>query len=147
MADCIERTGSAETHRKKRQRVRARLRAQGYSETRIEELLSDLSADQRRSRVAASTGSSSQPEPHAKPSPKPRPVASVMDHDPRAYRARLEEETYARLAPDDRRFRPVTPDPLTTGPARATGITAKAIRRTKAITKHEYDRLVAEGRA
>jgi hypothetical protein len=56
-----------------------------------------------------------------------------------AYRARLEEETYARLNLDDRGFRPTRPDPLTTGAARQTGVSARAARRSTAVTKWEYE--------
>ena len=41
-------------------------------------------------------------------------------------------------SPDDRGYRPRTPDPLLTGAARVTGQTAKAVGRTKAITRHEH---------
>lgn len=85
------------------------------------------------------------------PAPPNRHKATVWRQDPaereaekrRAaeYRARLEQETYERLQPDDRRHRPTSIDPLTKGAARATGATAKAIRRTKALTKFEYDQL------
>jgi hypothetical protein len=40
---------------------------------------------------------------------------------------------------DDRGYRPSRVDPLLTGPARATGATAQAVRRANATTKYEHD--------
>lgn len=56
------------------------------------------------------------------------PPASFMDAD-------LE----ARLSPDDRRYRPTTPDALTTGVARATGATAAAAKRGRTYTRYELN--------
>jgi hypothetical protein len=65
----------------------------------------------------------------------------------RARQAELEDRTYRQLSPDDTGHKPSTPDPLTTGLARASGITAKAVSRSRhrAITKHEYDRMSSDG--
>lgn len=41
---------------------------------------------------------------------------------------------------DDRGYRPSHRDPLLTGAARATGATARAVRRANATTKYEHDR-------
>lgn len=57
----------------------------------------------------------------------------------REYLERLQEETYARLAVDDSRHRPGKADPLTSGANRVTGMTAKAVRRSTAMTKFEHD--------
>lgn len=62
------------------------------------------------------------------------------------YVERLQEETYRRLAADDSKHRPAKPDALTTGAARATGMTARAVRRSKAMTKYEYDQATGGGR-
>lgn len=40
---------------------------------------------------------------------------------------------------DDTGYRPTSPDPLTTGVARATGETAAAVRRGRTITKHQHE--------
>lgn len=45
---------------------------------------------------------------------------------------------------DDRRFRPAAPDPLLKGAARASGATAAAVRRGRALTRDEYLRLTTE---
>lgn len=43
--------------------------------------------------------------------------------------------------PEDKDYRPVAVDALLKGEARATGVTAKVVRRGKTITKDEYDNL------
>lgn len=125
--------GSKETHRKKRQRMAAALRRTGLAEARVQEIVAIKRAEQLQSRVVAQTRSSRQPV--QPPSIAPTPAPSDR------YLAQLQEETYARLCPDDRRFRPTSSDSLTTGAGRATGITAKAIRRKKAVTRYEYDQM------
>lgn len=57
----------------------------------------------------------------------------------------VEEETYARLRLDDSRHKRDGHDPLTTGVARATGATARAVRRRTALTKFEYDEMQRRG--
>jgi hypothetical protein len=59
----------------------------------------------------------------------------------RADQARREAETYERLTPNDRGYRPPSVDPLATGTARVTGATAKAVRRSKALTRSEWAEL------
>ena len=56
-----------------------------------------------------------------------------------AYLHGLEDETYARLSLDDSGYRPSSHDPLRTGPARATGMTARAVGRTNAMTRWQHD--------
>lgn len=60
-----------------------------------------------------------------------------------ADRPRVEAQTYARLALDDSKHRPVSPDPLLVGRARVTGATAKAVSRRKALTRHEWEQIEA----
>jgi hypothetical protein len=62
-------------------------------------------------------------------------VRAVEDDE----RRRVEDETYARLSPDDRGFRPAKPDSVLTGAARATGDTARAVRRGKTFTKWQLE--------
>lgn len=50
---------------------------------------------------------------------------------------RLEEEW---APPDDKGYRPIRVDPLLTGPARASGLTARAVRRGKSYSQYDYDK-------
>jgi hypothetical protein len=113
--------GTGETHKKNRARRRKRLLAQGFSSVPIEDLLYRLSGSAKPRSVRPSA---------------PPPV------QPERERARVEEETYRRLALDDRRHRPTSHDPLTTGIGRATGATAVAAKRGRTMTKWQYDELV-----
>lgn len=61
------------------------------------------------------------------------------------YLAGLQAKTYERLHADDSKHRPARADPLTTGAARATGMTAKAVKRSKAMTRYEYDQATGGG--
>jgi hypothetical protein len=53
--------------------------------------------------------------------------------------AAVEAATYDRLSPSDAGYRPSSPDPLTTGVARATGVAATAVRGHKTFTKWQHD--------
>lgn len=56
-----------------------------------------------------------------------------------ARQARVEEETYARFALDDRGYRPGSADPLKTGAARATGVAARVVGSKGTVTRWQYD--------
>lgn len=47
-------------------------------------------------------------------------------------------------SPDDSKYRPSKPPNILTGPARATGVTAKAVRRQTALTKWEHAEMEAK---
>lgn len=112
-------TGSKKTHSEKRRMLRVRLRAQGVSEEEIA-----IRVEQRRVEQLAARESA-------------RGLSSAIQ-------ALSQKETEAIWEqPDDRKFRPTTPDPITTGAARATGATAIAARRGKTLTKFQYDALEA----
>jgi hypothetical protein len=106
---------SNETHRKNRQRLRKQLRKQGLTEAQIDAILANKRERQHETRIEA----------------RGREVEQ----------ARIERETYRRLNPDDRSFRPSSPDPLTMGPARVSGTVAKVVKRRTAVTKWEHDQL------
>lgn len=112
--------GTGETHKKNRARRRKQLLAQGFSPEAVEKILGRLRERQAEQRAAE------------------RAASGAAERE----RARIEEETYRRLSLDDRRHRPTSHDPLTTGIGRATGATAKAAKRGRTLTKWQYDELV-----
>jgi hypothetical protein len=120
-------TGNAETHRKARQRLRRELVALGLPEAEIEARIALKAKQQRRARLKAARRT------------ERAAYEAERATEAAAQRAQWKQEAYARLCPPDRGYRPSSPDPLTTGPARATGLTAKAARRGKAMTRWEYD--------
>lgn len=63
----------------------------------------------------------------------------------RLFQQRAEAERMALIGPppsdlDDAGYKPTRVDRLLTGTARATGQTAKAVRRGKTVTKHDYEK-------
>lgn len=63
---------------------------------------------------------------------KGRPTTAKLDE-------RVIAETWARLSPDDTSYRPKRSDPLLVGAGRATGDTARAVKRRNAMTKYEIE--------
>lgn len=125
---------SSKTTRRRRQRFAKAAREAGWTQQRIDEVL------------AAPPAAVQQALNHFARAARP---AWTPDGDEEArgveYLERLQEQTYADLAVDDSKHHPAHPDPLLTGDGRATGATAKAVTRTKAITRFEYDRLQETG--
>lgn len=114
--------GSAETHRKQRQKLRKRLRAQGLTAAEIERRVDEL-VRRQRARRRDDGDYLHWYEIH-------RAVHRPRDHHPDS-----------PDSPDDRGYRPARLDPLQQGPARVTAITALASRRRKALTRDEWARL------
>lgn len=109
--------GNAETHHVQ---LRRKLEARGVAPEDITRQVEELRARQEAARTAAGpTG--------------------------QAFLDRQQDETYARLSPDDSKHRPRTPDRLRSGAGRVSAITAKAAARRKALTRYEYDQLTAGG--
>lgn len=135
--------GSANTDKVARQRLRDRLRAKGLPEDEVQRLLAVKRAEQQQARGSA--------EP-APPAPVRRPAslskAELQAEYDRWYKThrhvdpsrpqRIEDETYARLSPKDSAHRPRPVDPLLTGHGRATGETARAVKRGRTVTKFEH---------
>jgi hypothetical protein len=67
---------------------------------------------------------------------------TLKDLPPRVDAA-TEREIYARLAPDDAKYRPSRVDPLKKGAARVTGLTAKAAENRTTFTKYRHDEMDA----
>lgn len=66
-------------------------------------------------------------------------LAAATEASARALaQAQAEEEIYRQLSPNDSAFRPSLPDSLLRGAARATGETARAVRRGRTLTRFEY---------
>lgn len=102
-----------EKDRKRRKQLRARLAAAGVDPARIDKIV-----EQRR----------------------------ISDRDRRdraLYPVPTREEILAHtddsLWPDDKGYKPSPPDPLLHGPGRASGVTAKIVRRRHTITEYEYE--------
>lgn len=106
-------SGTKETHRKRRQELRRKLKEQGVPANEIEQIIARKREEQRAARAGARHGAAQLEE--------------------------WERETYARLSLDDRGYRPSRPDAVTTGQGRATGPAAKAVKRGKTLTRWEYD--------
>lgn len=109
----------------RRRRLRRRLEGLGYQPAQIEKRVAELDAKRARMQEARARAQ--------------RLERQEAELDPE--QQRREAETYARLCPDDRGFKPSTPDPLKTGPARVTGATAKVAGRRNTITKWQYDEM------
>ncbi len=112
-AKMVGEPGSAATHASKRKQLRRKLHAQGVPAEKIERIMAAKAAEQQAARDAWEAGAER--------------------------RQRVQDETYARLQLDDRKHRPSTPDPLLRGAGRAIGATAVAVKRSKAVTRFEYD--------
>lgn len=127
--------GSAETHSSQRKRLRKKLRQAGKSAAEIE---AAVEAMRRRQESARSTG-----VPLAVAAPKPRRrrrgrYVVVPGYTPEQRQA-IEDATYERFALPDGAHRHHSVDPLLTGAARATGATAKAVKRRKGVVKWELE--------
>lgn len=105
--------GSRATHAKKRQELRRKLERQGWPAEKIDRVIEAKRIEQQAERDAWEAGA--------------------------ARRQQVQDETYARLSLDDSKYRPASPDPLLRGAGRAMGATAVAVRRSKAVTRFEYD--------
>lgn len=114
--------GNADTDHTARKRLRKRLRAFGYDEPTIEARVDDMRRRQQARRRDTELVTV-----------KARRRASQQAIDPR-----VEAATYARFALDDTRHKPRSTDPLLTGPARATGPAARAVKRGKTLTRTEW---------
>lgn len=105
----------ADKDRKRRSALRKRLRAAGVPEGEIERILAVKREDDRAARHG---------------------------EDPRkGTREEILARTDDSLWPDDTGYKPSTVDSLLNGSARATGITARVVRRRETVTEYQYDRL------
>lgn len=95
--------------KKRRQKLRAKLRAEGASEALIEKIIERRRFDDLVARVGLE---------------RARELLNAQAH---------------RQDPDDPGYQPRVADPLLTGPARVTGITAKVVRRRDTITRFQYN--------
>lgn len=101
----------AQKDKKKRARLRARLRAQGVPEARIEQIIDQRRADDYDRRHAGTQSLS---------------------------REQILANTDDSLWPDDTGYKPAKVDPLLRGPARAQGMTAKVVKRRSTITRYQH---------
>ncbi|HEV2071082.1 MAG TPA: hypothetical protein VGR26_14930 [Acidimicrobiales bacterium] len=122
-------SGTKATHKRARRRLRRQLEEQGVPAAEIDRIIARKRAEQRAGR--ARDGQAQQEH--------------QQSAEAAAVREQWERETYARLSPDDRGYRPSRSDSVTTGQGRATGLAAKAAKRGKTLTRWEYDE--ATGRA
>lgn len=104
-----------EKDKKRRAKLRKRLRDQGVNEQEIERII-----DQQRAYDRAMRGG----------------------WEPGPTRDEILANTDDSLWPDDTSYRPRTIDPLLNGVARATGATARVVKRRETVTEYQYDRLV-----
>jgi hypothetical protein len=103
--------------KKKRAKLRARLRAQGVSEERIEQIIAQRRADDYDRGHARSQALS---------------------------REQILANTDDSLWPDDSGYKPAKVDPLLRGPARVQGMTAKVVKRRSSITAFQHEREVGK---
>lgn len=107
-------------------RLRAELEAEGHDAATIEQIISE-----RRER-------------HRQRDQYNAEQADIeRAHRSAQLREQAEAKVYAHV--DDRGHKPARHDPLTTGLARATGPAAIAVKRRKALTRHEWDQLQGTG--
>lgn len=111
--------GTDETHRKKRQALRAKLRKLGLPEEYIERRTDVMRARQQAERIGNDA--------------EARRLGEVE-------RELLHEQTYLTTRLDDSKHKPTYVDPVLRGAARATGNTATAVRTGKTFTKYQLDR-------
>lgn len=123
--------GSATTDHTARRRLRQRLVAEGADPATVEAAVAAKALEQNRRRGQPDTP----PKRARRSSTRTYGAYQPVRHD--------EPETTQPepWRPDDRGFVPAPPDPLLAGAGRVTGIAAKAVRRRKALTRYEYDRL------
>lgn len=108
------------THQRKRTLLRKKLRDQGVPEEEIERRVAIKRDHQERLRRLGHD-------------------EEALDSVPLL--ADVQADTWARLSPDDSKFRPVRPDPLKTGAARAIGTAARVVGRKNAVTDWEYQEI------
>lgn len=144
----------AVTHAKRRQALRKKLRAKGFDEALIDEIVARKARRQLESRrddhdhAARERLIDSMRAGGATAPAIDRAVDRLVAQQEAARRAgvnleeldRIHNETHASN-PDDRRYKPDLGDPLLRGAARATGATATAARRRRTLTKYQHDRL------
>lgn len=100
------------THQNNRARLRKKLLAQGVPPDKVAAILANKAERQHQQRIE--------------------------ERGAAAERERIEEETYKRLSPNDSKHRPAPVDPLLRGAARATGETARAVKRGSTVAKWQY---------
>lgn len=145
-------TGSAKTHQNHRTALRKRLRAAGYSEAYIERTVEELRQRQQAARDSGQPLADVRQRTLSKQAERAetrrvhreidRQFNEIQRRSMEEYRARQEREQealYARLNPDDSKYRPSAPDALERGAARVSGITAKVAKRRTTIRKYDYD--------
>lgn len=145
----------AKTHERNRNRLRKQLRARGYSEAAIEQAIARKARDQKaardagvplvdkRARKATQPVKATRSEVRATHRELDRQFEEMQRRSieqARERQLRVEAEVYGV---DDTKHKPSQPDPLKTGVARVTGLTAKAVGRKKALTRWEYEQLEA----
>lgn len=131
--------GTANTDKVARQRLRDRLRAKGVPEAEVQRLVAAKRDEQAAARGDTRPGGPKRPKP-ARPDLDAEYQRWYDAHrrvDPTRPQ-RIEDETYRRLSLKDSAHRPRAHDPLTTGQARVTGETARAVKRGTTITLHEH---------
>lgn len=145
----------AVTHAKRRQALRKKLRAKGFDEALIDEIVARKARRQLESRrddhdhVARERLIDSMRAGGATSVAIDRAVDRLVAQQEAARRAgvnleeldRIHNETHTTSSPDDRRYKPDLGDPLLRGAARATGATAAAAKRRRTLTKYQHDRL------
>jgi phage I-like protein len=116
--------GSKSTDQKHRSRLRKHLRSLGYDEATVDAIVAERADVQRRRREAAT-------------------AAAERAERLRHQEAELDEARTAAAPfepPDDAGYKPRRPDPLLVGVARATGETARAVKRSSTLLRTEVRR-------
>lgn len=98
--------------RQKRKKLKDRLRVQGVPEEKIEQIIEQRRQDDRARRHGHNT--------------------DALRYDP---------ENDQGYYPDDSGYEPSAGDPLLRGAARATGMTAKVVKRRETITDWQFDKI------
>lgn len=153
--------GNPATRHRARQAMRRRLRAQGLSPAEIEARVfaqypATPPTPKRRTRRGRRSEAATERRAASREHINEAARLERLLKDDQANQARRlaeadraqerrEAETYARLSPDDRGYRPSPRDSLKTGMARATGATAKVAGRRNTITKWQYDEMEGTG--
>jgi septal ring factor EnvC (AmiA/AmiB activator) len=110
----------------KRRKLRRRLEQLGYRPAQIEKRVAELDAKRARMHEAREHAERHIEQQGTLDQAATRPKGTGWD-------------------PDDRGYKPPTPDSLKTGAARATGATAKVVGRRNTITKWQYDEMEGTG--
>lgn len=130
--------GSAKTDQVARQKIRQKLRRWGMDPEELELCMIQI----RERQIQKNLGHLALDAPLCTRASYVRLMRKqITTNDKSPAHFRLGEDY---IPPSDTGYKPTQIDPLLQGTARATGVTAKAVRKRKTLTKFEHDQVIGE---